>query len=122
MKSYTLTITITIIISVILGCQTNQVPASIDIHELTIQEIHQAFRDGKYNSQQLVSAYLERIQELDPTINAINAINPDALTIAKELDDECQRTKVLRPLHGIPVIVKNNIQTKGLETTAGLLE
>lgn len=119
MKTHRLIFVYTFIISGIFGCQTNNEPAPINLQELTIQNIHKAFKDGEYNSQKLVSAYLERIQELDPTINAINAINPNALAIAKELDDEYQRTKVLRPLHGIPVIVKNNIQTKGLETTAG---
>ena len=119
MKTHSLILIFTIIISGIIGCQTNQAPTPIDLHELTIRDIHKAFKDGKYNSQRLVSAYLERIENLDPNINAITAVNPDALTIAKELDDDYQRTKVLRPLHGIPVIVKNNIHTKGLETTAG---
>ena len=121
MKTHSLILIFTIIISGIIGCQTNQAPTPIDLHELTIRDIHKAFKDGKYNSQRLVSAYLERIENLDPNINAITAVNPDALTIAKELDDDYQRTKVLRPLHGIPVIVKNNIHTKGLETTAGAL-
>ena len=119
MKIYRLILIFTFIISGFTGCQINKEPTPINLQELTIQSIHRAFKDGEYNSQELVSAYLERIQELDTSINAINAINPDALTIAKELDDEYQRTKILRPLHGIPVIVKNNINTKGLETTAG---
>ena len=102
MKTHRLIFICTFIISGIFGCQTNKEPVPINLQELTIQNIHKAFKDGEYNSQKLVSAYLERIQELDSTINAINAINPDALTIAKELDDEYQRTKVLRPLHGIP--------------------
>lgn len=103
------------------GCQTNKEAAPINLQELTIQKIHKAFIDGEYNSQKLVSAYLERIKNLDPAINSINTINPEALSIAKELDDEYQRTKILRPLHGITVIVKNNIQTRGIETTAGAL-
>ena len=103
------------------GCQTSQERVPINLQELTIQNIHKAFKDGEYNSQELVSAYLERIKDLDPFINSITAINPNALRIAEELDEEYQRTKVLRPLHGIPVIVKNNIQTEGLETTAGSL-
>jgi len=110
-----------ILISELLGCQTTQSPESIDLSELTIRDIHQAYSDGQYNSQQLVSAYLERIEYLNAKINAITTINPDALTIAKALDDEYQRTKVLRPLHGIPVIVKDNINTKGLKTTAGAI-
>jgi Asp-tRNA(Asn)/Glu-tRNA(Gln) amidotransferase A subunit family amidase len=121
MKTHRLIFIYTFIISGILGCQTNQAPELIDLQELTIRDIHQAFKDGKYNSQQLVSAYLERIEHLDPKINAITIVNPDALTIARELDDEYLRTKVLRPLHGIPVIVKDNINSKGLNTTAGAI-
>jgi amidase len=93
----------------------------IDLSELTIAKIHSAYRKGSYTSQQLVEAYLERISQFDKQINSITAINPRAVTIAKELDEEYRRTNVLRPLHGIPIIVKDNIQTKGLATTAGSL-
>jgi len=112
---------LTILISGMLGCQSTPSPEPTDLSELTIGDIHQAYKDGRYNSQQLVSAYLARIEHLDSKINAITIINPDALTIAKELDDEYQRTEVLRPLHGIPVIVKDNIHTRGLKTTAGAI-
>lgn len=119
MKTHSIILILTFIISSITGCQTDHTSTSIDLNELTIQDVHHAFKEGKYNGQQLVAAYLERIEKLDPKINAITAINPDALTVARDLDDEYRRTGVLRPFHGIPVIVKNNIHTKGLETTAG---
>ena len=67
----------------------------------------------------MVSAYLERIEQLDPKINAITIINPNALQTAQALDQEYQKTKVLRLLHGIPIIVKDNINTVGLPTSAG---
>jgi amidase len=104
----------------LLGCQT-QKNESIDLSELTIAEIHKAYQNGTFTSQQLVQAYLDRISTMDNDINAISMINPDALEIAKALDEEYQKTKVLRPLHGIPVIVKDNINTTGLPTTAGSL-
>ena len=105
----------------IIGCQIQQKTQPIELAELTIAEIHSAYEAGSYNSQQLVLAYLTRINELDSEINALTTINPNALSIAKELDKEYERTKVLRPLHGIPLIVKDNINTKGLPTTAGSL-
>ena len=93
----------------------------IDVTELTIAKIHTAYKKGGYTSQQLVAAYLERINQYDKQINSITIINPHAMALAKELDEEYKRTKVLRPLHGVPLIVKDNIQTKGLATTAGSL-
>lgn len=95
--------------------------APINVEELTITQIHAAYKKGSFTSQQLVAAYLERINQFNTQINAITTINPQAMAIAKALDEEYKRTKVLRPLHGIPIIVKDNINTKGLATTAGTL-
>jgi Asp-tRNA(Asn)/Glu-tRNA(Gln) amidotransferase A subunit family amidase len=97
----------------------NVVP--IDLAELTIAKIHMAFKKGNYTSEQLVTAYLERIEQYNHQINAITTINPKALLMAKALDEEYKKTGVLRPLHGIPFIVKDNINTRGLPTTAGAL-
>lgn len=102
-----------------LSCQSARQTESIDLSELTIAEIHIAYEQGNYNSQQLVTAYLDRIAAFDEEINALTTINPSALSIAKKLDQEFRETKTLRPLHGIPIIVKDNINTKGLPTTAG---
>jgi len=99
--------------------QTANTPEYVDVTELTIAKIHTAYKKGSYTSQQLVAAYLERISLFDKQLNSITTINPQAMAVAKELDEEYKRTKVLRPLHGIPIIVKDNIQTKGLATTAG---
>ena len=95
--------------------------SSIEISELTIADIHQAYVSGDYNSQQLVNAYLERIGQLNGKINAITYINPGAISAAKRLDREYRKTKKLRPLHGIPIVVKDNINTRGMPTTAGSL-
>ncbi|MCB0634007.1 MAG: amidase, partial [Lewinella sp.] len=104
----------------LLGCQTQE-ETPIDLTELTISDIHAAYADGRFNSQQLVQAYLDRIEQNDSLINAITTINPEALAIARALDEEYERTGVLRPLHGIPLLVKDNINTAGLPTTAGAL-
>ena len=94
-----------------------------ELQEATISEIHQAFKKGTCSCQQLVSAYLERIEKYDqPTkLNAIVVTNPEALERARQLDEEYKKTRRLRPLHCIPVIVKDNYNTKGLQTAAGSL-
>ena len=78
----------------------------INIEELTISDIHKAYKEGRYTSVQLVETYLNRIEQFDSITNAVTYINQDALKIAEELDKEFQRTHVLRPLHGIPLIVR----------------
>jgi amidase len=92
-------------------------------YEATIAEIHQAMRSGKITCRQLVEFYLKRINAYDQStkLNSIVIVNPQALAEADKLDEEFRRTGRLRPLHGIPVIVKDNYDTKGLQTTAGSL-
>jgi Asp-tRNA(Asn)/Glu-tRNA(Gln) amidotransferase A subunit family amidase len=94
---------------------------SISIEELTIAQIHEAYENGTFNSQELVKAYLQEIFINNHNINALTTINPAAMEMAKALDEEFTMTQTLRPLHGIPIIVKDNMNTKGLPTTAGSL-
>ncbi|MEO1051118.1 MAG: amidase [Bacteroidota bacterium] len=109
-----------VVLLFLFGCQGIQKqPVPIDLEELTIGSIHKAYQNQEYNSQQLVKAYLDRIAKLDSSVNAITYINPNALPLAKELDEEFARTTQLRPLHGIPIIVKDNINVIGMPTTAG---
>lgn len=93
----------------------------IQLDELTITNIHQAYQNGDYTAEQLTQAYIDRINQydLDSTTNAIVLINPQALEDARQLDEAFGKTGILKPLHGIPVIVKDNYNTKGLQTTAG---
>lgn len=93
----------------------------VNVVELTVSEVHKAYTDGTFTSEELVAAYVKRIQEMDRQINSITAINPNAIALARQLDLEYKKTNVLRPLHGIPLIVKDNIETMGLPTTAGAL-
>jgi Asp-tRNA(Asn)/Glu-tRNA(Gln) amidotransferase A subunit family amidase len=108
-------------VTVTFGCQSPTPSLPLELKELTIQEVHKNFKEGTYNSQQLVEAYLKRIEEQDAKINALSLVNPNALSIARELDKEFEKTKVLRPLHGIPLIVKDNINTVQMPTTGGAL-
>ncbi|NVJ86499.1 MAG: amidase [Algoriphagus sp.] len=105
----------------IFGCQKAEEKAPISLEELTISEIHEAFQNGTFSAEDLTKAYLDRIAAFDGPINSITVINPDAIAKAKELDQEFEQSGKLRPLHGIPIIVKDNINTAGLLTTAGAL-
>ncbi len=107
---------------IIISCQKNTKEVKpIDLSELTVSKIHKAYQESLYTSEQLVKAYLNRIERLDAKTNALTYINQDALTIAKKMDEEYKKTGKLRPLHGIPLIVKDNINTKGMPTTGGSL-
>lgn len=91
--------------------------------ETTISGIHSAMRAGEITCRQLVNIYLKRIKAYDQStqLNAIVIINPNAIKRAKELDKEFRKTGILRPLHGIPLIIKDNYDTKDLQTTGGSL-
>lgn len=92
------------------------------LEEATITSINAAYDAGIINSQQLVQLYLNRIDAYDkqgPKINSIISLNPNALTIAADLDLERRLTGARSPLHGIPILLKDNYNTFDLPTTAG---
>ena len=92
--------------------------------EKTIPELQEAMRAGTVTAVQLVDAYLARIDAYDhkgPRINSIIAINPKAREEAAALDRERAARGPRGPLHGIPLVIKDNIDMAGLPTTAGSL-
>jgi Asp-tRNA(Asn)/Glu-tRNA(Gln) amidotransferase A subunit family amidase len=93
--------------------------------DATIADIHAEMRAGRLTARRLVEHYLARIAAYDqrgPALNALVTVNPDALARADALDAEFRRTgRLTGPLHGIPVIVKDNYDTRDLPTTAGSL-
>jgi amidase len=93
------------------------------IEEYTIPQLQQGYKDGKFTVTDVVSVYLDRIIEIDrngPELNSVIELNPDALQIAEDLDRELAEGKSRGPLHGIPVILKDNIDTHDkMATTAG---
>ena len=93
------------------------------VEEASIAGMLEAIRTHRVTSRQLVEQYIARIQTLDQStrLNSIILINPHALADADAMDREFARTGKLRPLHGIPVIVKDNYDTAGLQTTGGSL-
>lgn len=96
-----------------------------ELNEITIDELQQKMQDGKYTSRSIAELYLKRIEEVDkngPKVNAVIELNPDALAIADEMDKERKAGKVRGPMHGIPVLIKDNIDTADkMMTTAGSL-
>ena len=93
--------------------------APVDITTISLTEIEECLNKGIISSEQLVNMYLERIEEYNKNFNAIRVINENALDEAIKLDEMRKNGKVLGPLHGIPILVKTNIDVYGLPTTAG---
>lgn len=90
-----------------------------------LPDIMRALENGEYSSAELVELYLARIEQVDkngPTLQAILSLNADALAEARERDEQRARGKILGPLHGVPIVLKDNIESKdNIATTAGAL-
>ncbi|MGB7824182.1 MAG: amidase [Candidatus Sulfotelmatobacter sp.] len=98
---------------------------SFELDEMTISDLQDGMNSGKFTASSLVEKYTARIDEIDkhgPRINSIIELNPDALSIADTLDQERKAKGPRGPLHGVPVLIKDNIDTAdGMMTTAGSL-
>jgi amidase len=102
-------------------------PAARDfeLEEATITELQAGLRSGKYSARSLARKYLDRIEEIDrrgPAVNSVIEVNPDAVEIAESLDKERKAGRVRGPLHGVPILIKDNLDTADrMMTTAGSL-
>ena len=100
-------------------------PEDFELNEITIDALQQKMKSGEYTSRSITEMYLKRINDVDkngPYVNAVIELNPDALSIADNMDNERKAGKVRGPLHGIPVLIKDNIDTGDkMMTTAGAL-
>jgi Asp-tRNA(Asn)/Glu-tRNA(Gln) amidotransferase A subunit family amidase len=96
--------------------------ANFNIVEATIDDIHAGYKYGTLTCRQVVQMYLDRIEDFDkqgPNINALITVNADALKEADRLDAAYKSNGLVGPLHGIPVIVKDQADVKGMPTTLG---
>lgn len=94
----------------------------LNLEEITVDQLRQGYENGDFTVQQVTRAYLDRIEAIDrngPVINSLRTVNPDAMAIAEELDRELSEGLSRGPLHGIPVLLKDNIDTADMPTTAG---
>ncbi len=95
------------------------------LHEISIDTLQQKMQSGKWTAEFITKQYLQQIEAIDkngPKLNAVIELNPDALDIARALDQERKAGKVRGPMHGIPVLIKDNIDTGDkMMTTAGAL-
>jgi amidase len=98
---------------------------AFELEEITVTELQEGMASGRFTAHSITDKYLARIEALDkhgPAINSVIEVNPDAVNIAKGLDKERKQKHLRGPLHGIPVLIKDNIDTSDrMMTTAGSL-
>lgn len=93
--------------------------AGLDLQTATVEDLQRAMRSGRLTSRALTSAYVQRVKAYDKATNAVRVLSPTALAEADRLDRERRAGKVRGPLHGVPVLLKDNIGTRTVPTTAG---
>ncbi len=113
----------------LVGCKTSvdkpvqeDINPDFELNEATVHNLQQMMAAGELTSQEICRKYLDRIKQVDSYLKSVIELNPDAMQIAASLDEERSNGKVRGPLHGIPVMIKDNINTGDkMKTTAGSL-
>ena len=109
----------------LVSCEEPPAPAKTtppsSVVEATISDMQKAMAEGQVSAEELVRQSLLRIATYEDVINAVIAVNPNALAEARVLDEERAAGKLRGPMHGIPVALKDNIQATGMPTTGGTL-
>lgn len=110
------------IIFLFLACQPQSGYHKLNLEEITVTELQAGYDNGDFTIQDVTDAYLKRIEAIDefgPQLNSMIYVNPEAMEVARQLDEELQSGNKRGPLHGIPVVLKDNIDTYDMPTTAG---
>lgn len=92
---------------------------AVDVVELTVADVQAGYASGRFTAVQLTQAFLERIAAYEDRYNAFISLAPDALAVAAALDAEYARSGPRGPMHGVPIVIKDNMDVAGLVTTAG---
>jgi amidase len=121
MKSAVTSALLVLAITVTASAATKPKPAPFNVVEASISDMQAALKDGRVTSHELVKQYLIRIATYEDKLHAAITVNPNALKEADERDRERAAGKIRGPLHGIPIALKDNIQTTDLPTTGGAL-
>src|SRR5262245_41085105 len=123
--SHRLIVLLSVVLSfAVVQAQTRRSPVTksgFSVVEVSISDMQTAMKTGRITSRELVRQYLARIGMYEPTLHAALAVSTEALRDADRLDRERAMGKVRGPLHGIPVALKDNIQTTTMPTTGGAL-
>ena len=96
-----------------------QASAQVNVIELTAREIGEGYAAGSFTAVDVTQAFLDRIEVYESKYNAFVALNPDALTLAAELDEELRTRGSGGPLHGVPIVIRESIDVVGFPSTAG---
>ena len=110
-----------IIVAFLLLMSCDAARAEFNVVEASIADMQQAMASGRVTSRELVQQYLMRIALYDKKLNAVITVNPNVLREAEERDRERTQGRLIGPLHGIPIAIKDNIHTTNMPTTGGTL-